>query len=66
MNKNFTIMETREMDERRLQAEISKCVKWIEERCFGMGHEEACEFISSVMNLGIAYNTYLIRYSRKN
>ena len=52
MSKNFTIMETREMSKRKLETEIGKRTKRIEE--LGMDHEEACEFVSSIMNLGIA------------
>lgn len=52
MNKNFTIMETREMSKCKLETEIGKCSKRMEE--LGMNHEEACKFVSSIMNLGIA------------
>ncbi len=52
MDKNFTIMETREMSKQRLEAEIGKCTKRIEK--LGMNHVEACQFVSSIMNLGIA------------
>ena len=52
MSKNFTIMETREMSKHKLETEISKCAKRMEE--LGMDHEEACKFVSSIMNLGIA------------
>ncbi len=52
MNKNFTIMETRKMSKTKLQTEIGKYAKQIEE--FGMSHEDACKFVSSIMNLGIA------------
>ena len=52
MTKNFTIMETREMSKHKLETEIGKCSKRMEE--LGMNHEEACKFVSSIMNLGIA------------
>ena len=52
MNKNFTIMETREMSKHKLEAELVKCSKQLEE--LGMSHEEACGLVSSIMNLGIA------------
>lgn len=52
MGKNFTIMETREMSKYKLETEIGKCAKRMEE--IGMDHEEACKFVSSIMNLGIA------------
>ena len=50
--KNFTIMETRKMSKTKLQTEIGKCAKQMEE--LGMNHESACKFVSSIMNLGIA------------
>lgn len=52
MNKNFTIMETRKMSKHKLEIEITKCRKRMEE--LGMEHNEACKFVSSIMNLGIA------------
>lgn len=48
----FTIMETRKMSENQIQKEIGKCCKQIE--VLGMDHKEACELVSSIMNLGIA------------
>ena len=52
MVKNFTIMETRKMSKNKLQVEIGKCCKKIEE--LGMNHKDACNLVSSIMNLGIA------------
>ena len=52
MDKNFTIMEARKMSKNKLQVEIGKCCKKIEE--LGMTHKTACEFVSGIMNLGIA------------
>ena len=52
MVKNFTIMETRKMSKNKLQVEIGKCCKQIEE--LGMNHNDACNLVSSIMNLGIA------------
>lgn len=52
MNEKITIMEAREMSKNKLKTEIGKCGKKLEE--LGMNHEEACEFVSSIMNLGIA------------
>lgn len=52
MDKNFTIMETREMSKQRLEDEISECVKTMES--LGINHVYACHFVSSIMNLGIA------------
>ena len=48
----LTIMETRKMSKNKLTTEIGKCCKQIEE--LGMNHEEACELVSTIMNLGIA------------
>lgn len=49
---NVTIMEAREMTEGKLTGEIGKRAKVLEE--LGMSHADACEFVSGVMNLGIA------------
>lgn len=51
---NLTIMETREMSKKTIERELRKRAKKLEE--FGMTHEEACGFLSGVMNLGIAVN----------
>ena len=48
----FMIMETRNMSTNELTTEIGKCCKQIEE--LGMDHKEACELVSTIMNLGIA------------
>ncbi len=48
----FTIMDTRKMSKNKLTTEIGKCCKQIEE--LGMDHKEACELVSTIMNLGIA------------
>lgn len=50
---NLTIMEARRMSKVRLQIEIGKCAKYLENN-FGMEHIKAHEFVSRVMNLGIA------------
>lgn len=49
---NVTITEARDMSKSKLQIEIGKRAKKLEE--LGMTHEEACGFISGIMNLGIA------------
>ena len=51
--ENITIMEAREMSEKRLTLELGKRSKKLEE--LGMGHEDACYFVSSVMNIGIVF-----------
>ena len=52
MGKAFILAETRKMSENKIQIELGKCRKQIEE--LGMDHVEACELVSSIMNLGIA------------
>ena len=49
---NVRITEAREMSMKQLQAEIGKRVKKLEE--LGVEHNEACGFVSGIMNLGIA------------
>ena len=53
----LTIMETREMNKRRLETEIVRHIRALEEH--GMEHKEAAEFVSSVMNIGAALNEKL-------
>ena len=50
----LTLMEAREMSKKKIELELGKCAKKLEE--LGMTHEEACGFISGIMNLGIAVN----------
>lgn len=52
-NKTFTIAETRQMSEDELTVELGKHTKFLEE--LGMEHEEACKFVSSIGNIGIAF-----------
>ena len=47
-----TIMEARGMSSTRINVELGKRTKKLEE--LGMSHEEACDFVSEIMNLGIA------------
>ena len=49
---NVTIMESRDMSKTKIEVELGKRVKKLEE--LGMTHEEACGFVSGIMNLGIA------------
>ena len=49
---NVTIMEARDMSKTKIEVELGKCVKKLEE--LGMTHKTACEFVSGIMNLGIA------------
>lgn len=47
-----TIMEARGMSSTKINVELGKRTKKLEE--LGMSHEEACEIVSEIMNLGIA------------
>ena len=49
---NVTIMEAREMSKTKIEVELGKRTKKLEE--LGMTHKTACEFVSGIMNLGIA------------
>lgn len=49
---NVSIIKTREMSKTKLTTEIRKRAKKLEK--LGMSHEDACGFISGIMNLGIA------------
>ena len=49
---NVTIMEAREMSKTKIEVELGKRVEKLEE--LGMAHKTACEFVSGIMNLGIA------------
>lgn len=48
----MTIMETREMSKSQIEAELAKYVNRLID--FGLTKKEACEFVSDIMNLGIA------------
>lgn len=48
----MTIMEAREMNKRQIETELGKYTNRLMD--FGLTKKEACEFVSSVMNLGIA------------
>ena len=50
----LTLIEAREMSKKKIELELGKRAKKLEE--LGMTHEEACGFISGIMNLGIAVN----------
>ena len=49
---NVTIMEAREMSKTKIEVELGKRVEKLEE--LGITHKTACEFVSGIMNLGIA------------
>ena len=49
---NLTIMDARKMSKTKLEVELGKCAKQLEG--LGMNHVEACDLLSTVMNIGIA------------
>ena len=49
---NLTIIDARKMSNTKLDVELGKCAKKLEE--LGMNHVEACDLLSTVMNIGIA------------
>lgn len=48
---HLTIMDARKMSRTKLEVELGKCAKQLEE--LGMDHIEACSLLSTVMNIGI-------------
>lgn len=52
MAKVLSMADTRKMSKTKIEVELGKCAKELEK--FGMDHVSSCEFLSSVMNLGIA------------
>ena len=52
MTYMLTIADTRKMNKKKIETELGKRAKELEK--LGMDHVSAAEFLSSVMNLGIA------------
>ena len=52
MTKLLTITETKKMSKTKIETELGIRAKELE--ALGMDHTSACEFVSSIMNLGIA------------
>lgn len=52
MSKALTIADTRNMSKTKIEAKLGEYAKELEK--LGMDHVSACEFLSSIMNLGIA------------
>ena len=52
MIKKLSIADTRKMSKKGIKMRLGEYAKELEK--FGMDHVSACEFLSSVMNLGIA------------
>ena len=48
---NLTIFDTRDMSIDEINHELSNRTRFLED--LGMEHIDSCEFISSIMNLGI-------------
>ena len=48
----LTIADARKMNKTKIEMRLGECAKELEK--LGMDHVSACEFLSSVMNLGIA------------
>lgn len=53
MGKSLTIMEARKMNTHEIEVGLGKHTSQLEK--LGMDHADACHFISTVMNLGIAF-----------
>ena len=49
---NLTIFDTRDMSIDEINHELSNRTRFLED--LGMEHIDSCEFLSSIMNLGIA------------
>lgn len=52
MIKLLTIMDTRSMSKTTIKTKLGEYTKELEK--LGMDHRDACRYVSSVMNLGIA------------
>lgn len=52
MAEKLTIADTRKMSKTKIETRLGEYAKELEK--LGMDHVSACEFLSSVMNLGIA------------
>lgn len=61
----FINMEAaKNMSETKIRTQIGMYAKHLEE--FGMEHEKACEFVSSLLNLGAVMNDMLERKKTNN
>lgn len=52
MREIFTIMDARRMTRDTLARRLARCCDELES--IGMEHDDACRFVSEVMNIGIA------------
>ena len=51
---NIKIEEARRMNKKEIEIKLGMRIKTLEG--LGMTHDEACDFVSGIMNLGIAAN----------
>lgn len=63
MSKTLTIMDTRKMSKTKIETKLGEYAKELEK--LGMDHVSACEFLSSVMNLGIAVHEKVHNTNKK-
>lgn len=63
MAKKLTIADTRQMSKTKIETKLGEYAKELEK--LGMDHVSACEFLSSVMNLGIAAHEQVHKASQK-
>lgn len=52
MREIFTIMDAKRMTRNTLARRLARCCEELES--IGMEHDDACSFVSEVMNIGIA------------
>ena len=63
MAEKLTIADTRKMSKTKIETRLGEYAKELEE--LGMDHVSACEFLSSVMNLGIAAHEQVHNVNQK-
>lgn len=63
MSNMLTIMDTRKMSKRKIELKLGEYAKELEK--LGMDHVSACEFLSSIMNLGIAAQEQVHKANQK-
>lgn len=63
MAKVLTIMDTRKMSKTKIETKLGEYAKELEK--LGMDHKGACEFLSSIMNLGIAAHEQVHNINQK-
>lgn len=63
MSNMLTIMDTRKMSKRKIELKLGEYAKELEK--LGMDHVSACEFLSSIMNLGIAVQEKVHKANQK-